>query len=273
MSPVLAVDDVLLGFDESGSPSGHPVLYVHGFPHTRALWRHQLQGLPPLVRGLAPDLRGFGVSQGPPARRIDDHVDDLLRLLDQLGIDRVTVCGCSMGGYIAFALWRRAALRVRALVLADTRMGADTPEARARRSALIEVAERKGAAAIAELLLPGMTGTTTARDRPELVETVRAMMRAQSPAAIVDALIALRDRADSAETLGTITVPTLVVVGSEDTLTPPSESEQMVSRLTRAPLARLEVVHGAGHIPCVERPAAFNCVLAEFLAGVIATDD
>ncbi|MCU0634055.1 MAG: alpha/beta hydrolase [Gemmatimonadaceae bacterium] len=272
MSPAIAVDDMLLGYDEAGSPTGTPVVYLHGFPHTRALWRQQLQGMPATIRGIAPDLRNFGASAGPPARRLDDHVDDLLRLLDHLGIERATLCGCSMGGYIAFALWRRDALRVRALVLADTRMGADSPAARENRASMIAVAERKGAGAVAELLLAGMTGATTARDRPELVQELRTMMASQRPEAIIDALHALRDRADSTDTVPTITVPTLVIVGDEDTLTPPAEAERLLAQLTCAPIARLEVLAHAGHVSCVERPAAFNCVLGEFLSGIVLDD-
>ena len=263
-----AIDDALLAYDEAGSPAGVPLLYVHGFPHTRRLWRHQLQGLPPLVYGIAMDLRGFGDSRGPAARSMDAHADDLVRLLDHLSIESAVCCGLSMGGYVAFALWRRHPDRVRGLVLADTRMGPDSDEARQKRQAMIEIAEARGAAVVADLLLSGMLGARTAHDHPEIVHEMRELMAAQAPAAIVDALSALRDRVDSSGTLPTVTVPTLAICGTDDTLTPPSEAKAMRDALTAAPSVRLELIERAGHVSCVERPAAFNCVLGEFMADI-----
>lgn len=269
MTRFAALDDVLVAYQVSGEfSSGVPVLFVHGFPHARALWRHQMQGLPPHVHGIAVDLRGFGESRGGPARSVDRHADDLVRLLDHLGLDNAVCCGLSMGGYIAMALWRRHPARVRGLVLADTKMGPDAPEVRARRDAMMTVTRERGSAAVAELLLGGMLSARSAAERPDLVDEMRRMMAAQSPEAIVDALHALRDRPDSRETIPTITVPTLVVCGTDDSLTPPSESEAMHALLVAAPVARLELIEGAGHASCLERPAAFNHVLAEFVAQI-----
>jgi pimeloyl-ACP methyl ester carboxylesterase len=261
---------VQLAYDDVGNPGAATLLLVHGFPHTRALWRHQVQALAPSVRCLVPDLRNFGASAGPAARTVDDHADDLVRLLDHRGIDRAIVGGLSMGGYIALALWRRHADRVRGLVLCDTRMGPDGDEARARRGTMIAVAERSGSAAVAELLLTGMVGETTRRERPDVADTLRAMMAAQPPSAIIDALHALRDRPDSTDTLPTVTVPTLVLCGAEDTLTPPAESEAMHAALGRAPWRRLEIIPGAGHAACLERPAAVTWAIAECVAAIAA---
>jgi 3-oxoadipate enol-lactonase len=266
-----ALDDALIAYEMNGEfASSVPLLYVHGFPHSRTLWRHQLQGMPPHVNGIAVDLRGFGESRGGAVRSVDAHADDLVRLLDHLGIDDAICCGLSMGGYIAFALWRRHPSRVRALVLADTKMGADTPDARARRDSMMSVASERGSAAVTDLLLGGMVGAHTTAERPDIVDEVRQMMAAQTPEAIIDALHALRDRPDSRDTLPTITVPTLLVCGTDDTITPPAESTAMHALLANAPLARLELVERAGHASCLERPAAFNCVLAEFVAEVAA---
>jgi 3-oxoadipate enol-lactonase len=269
MTRFASLDDALVAYDVSGEfSSGVPMLFVHGFPHTRALWRHQMQGMPTHVRGIAVDLRGFGESRGGPSRSVDHFADDLVRLLDHLGLDDAICCGLSMGGYIAIALWRRHPERVSGLVLADTKMGADSADVRARRDAMISVARERGSAAVAELLVGGMVGARTAGERPELVEEMRQMMAAQSPDAIIDALHALRDRPDSRDTISTVTVPTLVICGRDDSLTPPSESIAMHALLTNAPLARLELVEHAGHVSCLERPAAFNHLLAEFVAEV-----
>ena len=169
-----------------------------------------------------------------------------------------------MGGYTAFALWRRHPHRVRALVLADTRAGADTADGRERRRELQELARTQGSGAVAERQLVGLLGKSTREHRPEIVSGMRAMAGAASVDGIVGALDALMTRPDSTPTLPTISVPTLIVVGDEDVLTPPKEARAMHAAI---PNSRLEIIAEAGHLSSVERPAAFNAVLNEFLAA------
>ena len=255
--------DVRIGYDDAGR--GLPVLFLHGFPHDRSLWSHQRVALASRIRCIVPDLRGFGESTGT-AHDVDTYADDAVRLLDHLEVDDTVVCGLSMGGYIAMAMWRRYPSRVRGLVLCDTRAGADTADQRATRNVMISKARVDGAAVVADLQLGKMVGQDTHSHRPDVVETMRTMMTRQSVGAITGALQALRDRPDSQETIGSITVPTLVLVGEDDALTPPSEAEAMMALLPAAAGARLETIEGAGHVSCIERPAAVTHALADFLA-------
>lgn len=257
-------DGVRLHVEERGV--GLPVLLVHGFPHDHALWAPQLGTPDGIARLIAPDLRGFGRSawEGGDAS-MDRYADDLVCVLDAAQVPRAVVCGLSMGGYVAFALWRRHPDRVRALVLADTRPEPDGEEARAKRRELVQVARRHGAAAVAERMIEGMVGRSTRARAPQVVETVRAMLARQPVPAIVAALEAMMARPDSTPTLATIDVPTLVVVGEEDALTPPKDARALHERIAGS---RLEVLAGAGHVSNLERPAAFNTVLREFLAGL-----
>ena len=257
--------DVRIGYDDVGR--GLPVVFLHGFPHDRSLWSHQRVALASRIRCIVPDLRGFGESTGV-AHDIDAYADDVVRLLDHLEIEDAVVCGLSMGGYIAMALWRRNPSRVRGLVLCDTRAGADSAEQRAARNETIEKVRRDGVTVLADLQLGKMVGQDTHANRPDVVESMRAMMSRQSVSAVTGALQALRDRPDSRETIGSITVPTLVIVGEDDTLTPPSEAEAMIALLPAAAGARLERIAGAGHVSCFERPAAVTHALADFLAGL-----
>lgn len=257
---------VRLGFDDQGS--GLPVIFLHGFPHDRSLWVQQRRALSPRMRCIVPDLRGFGESASHGPFTMDQYADDIVELMNWLEIDRAAVCGLSMGGYVAMAMWRRHPDRIRALALCDTRATADTEKARESRAELIALARASGAAAIAEKQLPGMLGKTTQERRPDVVDSVRAMMARQSVAGIVGALEALRDRPDSRETLASISVPTLVVVGDEDTLTPVSDAQAMMDLLPPDAEARLERIALAGHASCVERPAAVTHALGEFLAGI-----
>jgi 3-oxoadipate enol-lactonase len=260
--------DIRIGYDDAGR--GLPVVFLHGFPHDRTLWSHQRVALASRIRCIVPDLRGFGESTGI-AHDIDLYADDTVRLLDVLEIEDAVVCGLSMGGYVAMALWRRHPARVRGLVLCDTRAGADSAEQRAARNDLIARARAEGATAVADLQIGKMVGPDTHANRPDVVDTMRAMMARQSVGAITGALQALRDRPDSRETIGSITVPTLVIVGEDDVLTPPSEAKAMMALLPAAAGARLETIEGAGHVSCIERPAAVTHALADFLAAQSAS--
>ena len=252
-----------IAYDDTGL--GAPVVFVHGFPHDRTLWAPQTAALGSRVRCIALDLRGFGESEAVGPFTIDRYADDVACVMDAAGVDRAVIAGLSMGGYVAFALWRRHRARVRALVLADTRAGADGDEARRKRQELIAVARAQGAPAVAERMLEGMVGKSTRARAPELVEGVRAMLARQPVPGIAGALQAMLDRPDSTADRATIDVPTLIVVGDEDVLTPPGEARAMHERIAGS---RLEVLAGAGHVSNVERPAAFNHVLREFLADL-----
>lgn len=251
-----------IGYDDVGS--GTPVVFLHGFPHDRTLWAAQLGALAVPSRTLACDLRGFGQSAGT-ATSVDDYADDVAEWMLALDLDPAVVVGLSMGGYVAFALWRRHRARVRALVLANTRAGADGAAARDKRDAQIALVRERGAAVLADQLLPGMLGKTTRRERPEVVERVRAML-ARAPAdGVAGALGAMRDRPDATPDLAGIGVPTLVITGDEDALIPVEESRTLHAGIPRS---RLEIIAGAGHLSNVERPAGFNHVLSEFLAAI-----
>jgi 3-oxoadipate enol-lactonase len=261
---VIALSDgIEIGYDDVGS--GVPMLLIHGFPHHRGLWSPQVNALVDRARCIAPDLRGFGETTASPPYSMDQYADDLASLMDTARVDRAVIAGLSMGGYIAFAFWRRHRARVRALVLADTRPGADAAEGRQKRADMIAMAREHGSTAVADAMMPVMVGQSTREKNPEVVDAVYQMLAAAPVAGIVGALEAMMHRPDSTPTLATIDVPTLIVVGDEDTLTPPKESEAM-HRAIRG--SRLEVLAGAGHLTNRERPAAFNHVLSEFLASV-----
>ena len=254
-----------LGIAYDAVGGGIPLVFIHGFPHNRTLWAPQLGALLPRARCIAVDLRGFGESsvQGPYS--MAQYADDVAGVLDRAQVDRAVIAGLSMGGYVAFEMWRRHRPRVRALVLADTRAGADSDEAKAKRRDLIALARARGAEAVADAQLPGMIGKSSRERSPDTVEGVREMMAAAPVEGIVGALEAMMARPDSTPTLATIDVPTLIVVGDEDVLTPPSEARAMHDGIAGS---RLEVLTGAGHVSNVERPAAFNHVVSEFL-GVL----
>jgi pimeloyl-ACP methyl ester carboxylesterase len=196
---------------------------------------------------------------------MDQYADDLIALMDAAKVDRAIIAGLSMGGYIAFAFWRRHRDRVRALVLADTKAGADSPEAKQKRRDMMAMARERGSEAVADAMIGAMVGKSTREKSPEIVDAMHAMLAAAPVDGTVGALEALMERPDSTPTLASIDVPVLIVVGEEDALTPVKESEAMHAAIAGS---RLEVLSGAGHVSNVERPAAFNHVLTEFLASL-----
>jgi pimeloyl-ACP methyl ester carboxylesterase len=192
------------------------------------------------------------------------YADDLAALLDALGVERAVLCGLSMGGYVAFEFLRRWRARVAALVLVDTRAEPDGAEAKRARDVAAAQAREKGAAAIADAMLPKMLSTASVRDKPGLAERVRALMAATPVAGIVGALGAMRDRPDSTTLLPSLgDVPTLVLAGSDDEITPSAAAAAMAAAI---PGARLVEIAGAGHLATLEEPSATTEALRTFLS-------
>jgi 3-oxoadipate enol-lactonase len=255
--------DITLAVDARGD--GPTLLLVHGFPLDRTLWAHQVATLAGWRR-IAPDLRGAGASDAPDAGySMEVYADDLARLLDRLRVERAVVAGLSMGGYVAFEFWRRHRARVMGLVLADTRADADTPQARRGRDELMEVARTHGAAAVADRMVPKLLGRSTRRAQPHLVEEVHAMVARAPVPGLVGALGAMRDRPDSTPQLAAIDVPTLVIVGEEDELTPPALARTLAAGI---PGGAVTTIAGAGHLAPLEAPTAVSRVIAEFLEAI-----
>jgi pimeloyl-ACP methyl ester carboxylesterase len=239
------------------------LLLIHGFPLNARMWEPQLALAANGWRVIAPQLRGFdGGSTDEPATSMDDHAGDVVDLLDALHIEDAVVGGLSMGGYVAFAIVRHAPRYIRGLVLADTRPQADTPEGVEGRRKMMALVRDKGPSAVADEMIPKLLGEHTRRTRPELVEHMRGLILASSAEAIANAITALMTREDSTPLLSGIHVPTLIVVGEQDTITPPALSEQMHKDIKGS---EYTVVPNAGHMSNLEQPEAFNAAFARFL--------
>lgn len=262
------------------------IVFVHGFPFDGSMWEPQLNALPAGWRGLAPHLRGFGdtdmkdlpgeVSTG---RRIGGRIareeepvltmarlaDDMAALIHAESRGPAVVCGLSMGGYVALELWRRHPARIRALVLADTRAAADDDESRENRLRMAQTVRRDGLEAVARAMVPVLLAPGTREAEPAVVAKVRAMITGNQTGTVIAALAGMAARHDNTPELHGITVPTLVLVGEHDEVTPPAEARGMAGAI---PGARIEIVEGAGHLPPLERPEAFNRALGTFLQSL-----
>ena len=242
---------------------GPMALLLHGYPLDHRMWLDTLHG--PLAQQrtlVALDQRGHGDSpgSGDAAHPMELLAGDAAAVVDWLGQGPVDVVGLSMGGYVAMALWALAPQRVRSLVLANTRAGADGEAARTGRDAAITTVLTKGRGPIADtmlgkLLAPGADAAIAAR--------VRSMIEGTPVETIVADLRGLRDRPDRVAMLPTITVPTLVEVGADDGITPVGEAQLLANGIRGAELV---VVPGAGHLTPMEQPAAFAAAIGAFWA-------
>lgn len=264
--PNVTVDSRRIEYLDTGG-AGTPVLLVHAFPLRAQMWEPQMESLGDRWRFIAPDLMGFGSSDAPDdasAYSVDAFADDLKGLLDELGIDRVVLAGLSLGGYIALAFLRKHRTAVSALVLADTRAEADAPENIEKRTNQQGIVREQGPGALTDGLVGALLGEPTREKKPDVVANVRSLM--ENPAAgYIGALEAMKGRPDSTPDLTAIDVPTLIVVGENDALTPPELSRKMHEHIGGS---RLVVIPEAGHLSNLEAPEAFNGALAEFLGSL-----
>lgn len=246
----------------TGRPRGTLVL-IHGFPLNARMWQPQMTFSEQGWRVIAPQLRGMdGGASDPPAITMDDHAADVIDLMDALHIEDAVVGGLSMGGYVTFAVFRHAASYFRGIILADTRSQADTPEGVEGRRRMLKTVKEQGAAEVADEMIPKLLGEDTRQNQPNLADHVRSLILSNSPEAIGHSLTALMTRPDSTSLLSSIRCPALVVVGNEDTLTPPPLSHEIHGAIAGSELV---VIPRAGHLSNLEQPAAFNAAVGRFL--------
>ena len=254
-------DDTKISYGVIGS--GAPVVLLHPFPASHELWEPAAQALDTRYRVILPDLRGHGesrVGEGPAT--MAKHAADLSRVLDQEKIGRTVFVGVSIGGYVLFEFWRRYPARVAALVLSNTKGGADTAEGRASRlQAAVDVMDR-GTEPFFENMIPKLLGSTTRRTRPDLVEAALRMMRKMSAEDVAQVQRGMAERPDSIETLKTINVHTLLVTGDEDILTGVSEAELMKQNIAGS---QMKVIAKAGHYSPWEQPQEVGRMLRQFI--------
>lgn len=264
--PQVTVGDRKINYLDSGG-DGTAVLLLHAFPLNARMWDPQVEALGDRFRLIRPDLLGFGESEAPEdvaEYSVDAFADQAKAALDDAGVGSAVVVGLSLGGYVALAFQRRHGDTVRGLVLADTRAEADAPANIEKRTAQQGTVRSDGPGALTEGLLGALLAATTRDNKPDVVETTRRLM--DNPAAgYVGALEAMKKRPDSTPGLAAIDVPTLIVVGEGDTLTPPELSRKLHEHIGGS---RLVVLPEAGHLSNLEAPDAFNGALAEFISGL-----
>jgi pimeloyl-ACP methyl ester carboxylesterase len=260
-----AVNGITVAYTDEGQ--GRPLVLVHGHPFDRSMWAPQVAEFAGSGwRVIAADLRGYGHSTVVAGTTpLETFAGDLAALLDHLRIDGVVLAGLSMGGQIVMECYRLFADRIKALVLADTVARAETEDGKRSRGELADRLLVEGMAGYADEILPKMIAPYNVQALPAVAAHVLAMMAAAPPVGAAAALRGRAERRDYRQLLTEVSAPTLVVVGRDDHFTPVADAE---ANYRSIPNAALAVIDGAGHLPNVEQPTAFNEILRNFLTKI-----
>jgi 3-oxoadipate enol-lactonase len=259
-----------LSYRDTGQ--GAPLVFLHAFPLNQTMWQDQVEELSTIRRVITFDWPGFGGSRPPQTRGRDETEETpgmgrmvacLTELLDHLQLEQVDLCGLSMGGYAALALYRSAPQRIRSMILCDTRASADSQPARQARLELARRVEREGTTPLLPMMIPRLLGASSLGDQESpLIDKLSEMIAQSHPEGVAEALRSMANRAATTDLLPQIQVPTLLIVGEEDSLIQPEEMEEMA---TAIPNATFRIIPHAGHLPNLEQPRLFQEVMEGFL--------
>ncbi|MDR2754903.1 MAG: alpha/beta hydrolase [Planctomycetaceae bacterium] len=263
------IDNINLFVSEQGT--GQPILFIHGFPFNHTIWDRTCNILRNDFRVIAPDLRGLGQSELPDGWNItpmEQFADDLHFLLQTLGIgEKVIICGLSMGGYIVMQYARKYRNELAGLVLCNTKTVTDSP--------VVAENRRKQAAgltdgtlelrSIADTMIPKLFAETTLKGKPEIVQELRAVIESNRSFGVAAATLGMAERLDTTELLGELEIPVLVVCGSEDQFSPPSEMKPLAEKAKHGTFVEIP---NAGHLPPLEQPELFTNTLKKWILSL-----
>jgi 3-oxoadipate enol-lactonase len=257
------VNNIALQYFEHGASQGIPIILIHGFPFSHKMWEPQLQDLPKDIHAIVYDVRGHGSSDvGDGQFTIELFVDDLIALLNRLSLDKAVICGLSMGGYIALRAFEKHPDRINGLVLCDTKSESDTDEAKMKRTATLNMVKSSGIKYFAEDFVKSIFCDNTFIYNPETIEFIKKIICENSPLGICGTLLALASRTNTTPSLSSINVPTCIIAGEYDKLTPPSMMKAMHAIINNS---EFHILSNAGHMSNLENSKTFNEKLFSFL--------
>jgi 3-oxoadipate enol-lactonase len=265
----IIVDSIEFTYQDQGT--GQPVVLLHGFPLDSRMWSWQIENLSKSCRVIAPNLRGFGGSGLKPGDKtrgvsMAEYATDVAKLLDAISVSEpVILCGFSMGGYIMWQFLRQFPQRVKAFVPCDTRVIADTAEAKAGRLKSADEVLKSGVESVVAAMLPKLVAESTRQNQPEVVEQLTTIMRSCPPEAVSASLRGMAERPDVTAELSSFTQPALVIVGASDAI---SSSQEMCGIADKLPNAKFVEISNSGHMTTLENPAAVNSAISEFVSSL-----
>lgn len=264
-SSKLRVEDISISYfiKKACEEEDKTIIFIHGFPFNKNSWRQQLEALEDNITGIAIDVRGHGLTtNGHGFFSIDVFAKDLVAFISKLGLDKVTLCGVSMGGYIALRTYQLIPSKIESLILSDTHHKADDNIAKQKRFDSIQAILRHGRRPFALGFIDNLFAKQTVLENEEAVELIKSSIRRNSIRSICATLLALASRTDLTELLQNIHVPTLIIRGADDKITPKALMEELRQLI---PNTRYVEIEQAGHLPNLEQPLAFNKEMNSFL--------
>jgi 3-oxoadipate enol-lactonase len=262
----ITINNLTISYTDAGSKEAPVILFIHGFPFNKQMWRGQVDALKEDFRVIAYDVRGHGGSAiGDVDFSVDLFVSDLINLLDALKIEKVILCGLSMGGYIALRALEQHAHRFSALLLCDTQCVADSKEGKEKRMKAIESIQTHGVPMYAKASIMNLFAEESFKTRPDVIGAIQRVIQQTSADTLCRTLAALAQRNETCSRLEEIKIPTLILVGREDKITPVTAARFMHERIKNSTLT---IIDHAGHLTNLENPADFNQELKRFVLSL-----
>lgn len=258
----IKINDFKISYNDVGDGTV-PIIFLHGFPFDKSMWKAQLEHLKENNRVIALDFRGFGksIDENTPLS-MELFTEDLILFMEELNIERAVICGLSLGAFVALDAIKRFPERFDALILCDTQCIADTSKVKEKRHKTIEEINANGSSEFKEKFVKSVFHKETLTNKPALVDELRTVVNANSDRVIKAGLLALADRSETCSILENITIPTLIICGRQDEITPLTQSEAMYKSIKNS---ELRIIDNAGHVSNLESPVEFNSYINEFL--------
>ncbi|MFD1166370.1 alpha/beta fold hydrolase [Sphingobacterium daejeonense] len=243
------------------------IIFLHGFPFNKKMWREQLESLEDNVTGIAIDIRGHGnTTKGHGFFSVDVFAKDLGVFMRKLEIDKAVLCGISMGGYIALRAYQLFPEKISGLILADTHSKPDDNAGKQKRFDAIQAVLQYGRRPYAIGFTGNVFSKKSIENKPDAVELIKSSIRRNSIESICSTLLALASRTDTTEVLSKINVPTLIVRGKEDKITPAELMEELNKNIKGSKYIEMA---DCGHLPNLENPEDFNLHMNKLLLEVV----
>jgi len=259
------VNGITVCYDDFGKGST-PIIFVHGFPFDKSLWQPQMKFLKKTNRVIAYDIRGLGKSTpGKEEESMGLFAADLVKFMDALQINTAIICGMSMGGYILLNAVHHYPQRFKAIILSDTQCIADSHEMKVKRYKAILNIKTDGLEDFTEEFITTIFLKESLDTKKDIVEKIRNIILSTSSVAVIRMLTVLAKRWQMCSSLHEISIPTLILCGTEDKITPLLQSEFMLKNIRNS---ILHSISNAGHLPNIEQPEAFNRYLINFIADL-----
>lgn len=264
---IMDINDISVSYNDSGPDNSKAIIFIHGFPFNKSMWDKQAAALKGNYRVIAYDVRGHGnTNAGDSIFSIDLFVADLIGLMDNLKLEKVVLCGLSMGGYIALKAIEKFPERFEALVLSDTQCAADTEEGKEKRLKTIEHIKEISVEEFADESINNLFAAESFLTKKDVIAAVKEMMVNTSKHSLINTLLAISERTNTCSKLQEINVPVLIMVGKEDIITPPANAWLMHGEIKHS---KLTIIEHAGHVANLENSYEFNYQLKSFLQAHI----